>query len=328
MSNFLNTIMAKKTTKLDALIFIDTNIFLDFYRIRKSNVSLKYLEQIEKHKGILITSTQVEMEFKKNRQNVILESIGEVKKMNNTNLSIPAILSNAKATEMIKKSKKEIESQQKRLKEQIERILLKPNQYDPVYKSLQRLFKYNSEINLNRQNKQRFAIRKLAMKRFVLGYPPRKNSDNSVGDAVNWEWIIKCAENTGKNIIIVTRDTDFGAIHENESYLNDWLSQEFKERISQKRKLILTDKLSEAFKLVEIPVTKEMIEEEEKIINYSFYSKLLKHRQSMNKYQDTFFKTELFDSLSDIELQFKKDYYNTSLKSLMDKLKDQETEEP
>lgn len=37
-----------KEQKLDALIFIDTNIFLDFYRIRKSDVSLKYLEEIEK----------------------------------------------------------------------------------------------------------------------------------------------------------------------------------------------------------------------------------------------------------------------------------------
>ena len=103
----------------------------------------------------------------------------------------------------------------------------------------------------------------------MLGYPPRKNSDNSIGDAVNWEWIIKCAETSKKHIIIVTRDTDFGAIHENESYLNDWLKQEFKQRISQQRKLVLTDKLSRAFQYVEIPVTMEMIEEEEKVIKIS-----------------------------------------------------------
>ena len=95
----------KKEEKLDALIFIDTNIFLDFYRIRKSNVSLKYLEEIEKHIDLIITSSQVEMEFKKNRQSVILESIGEVNKINNVNISVPAILSDAKAVEMIEKSK-------------------------------------------------------------------------------------------------------------------------------------------------------------------------------------------------------------------------------
>lgn len=259
----------KKIEKLDALIFIDTNILLDFYRIRRTDVSLKYLELIEKHKDQLIVTSQVEMEYKKNRQSAILESITEVKKINNVNLSVPAILSDSKAVEMIKKQKKEIDTQQKKLKEKIEKILTNPNRNDEVFKKLQKVFKYKCDYNLNRENKQRFTIRRLALKRFMLGYPPRKNSDNSIGDAVNWEWIIKCAETSKKHIIIVTRDTDFGAIHENESYLNDWLKQEFKQRISQQRKLVLTDKLSRAFQYLEIPVTKEMIEEEEKVIKIS-----------------------------------------------------------
>lgn len=260
----------KKIEKLDALIFIDTNIFLDFYRIRKSNVSMKYLNEIERHKDLIITSNQVEMEFKKNRQSVILESISEVKKINNVNINVPAILADAKAVEMIDKSKKDISKKQKELKNRIEKILKNPKYNDPVFKSLQKLFNHNSQINLNRENKVRFKIRNLAKKRFILGYPPRKKTDNSIGDAVNWEWIIKCAEETGKHIILVTRDSDFGCNYDNDSFLNDWLKQEFKQRISQKRKIILTDKLSRAFQLVEIPVTDEMIEEEENIINTSF----------------------------------------------------------
>ncbi|MCC5919753.1 MAG: PIN domain-containing protein [Cyclobacteriaceae bacterium] len=269
----------KKATKLDAYIFIDTNILLDFYRIRRTDISLKYLEEIEKHKDLMISTSQVEMEYKKNRQSAILESIGEVKKINNVNLTVPAIVSDAKAVEMIKKSKKDIDDQQKKLKDRIEKILKNPSLNDPVYRMLQKIFKHKSPINLNRENKDRFTVRRLALKRFMLGYPPRKSSDNSIGDAINWEWIIKCAEKSKKDIIIVTRDTDFGAIHENESYLNDWLKQEFRQRISQQRKLILTDKLSRAFKLVEIPVTKEMIEEEENVIKVSselYKNKLLK----------------------------------------------------
>lgn len=249
--------------KLDALIFIDTNILLDFYRIRKSDVSMKYLEKIEKHVDVIITSSQVEMEFKKNRQKVILESISKVKQINNVNITVPAILSDAKAVEMIEKSKKDIGKKQKKLKERIDKILKRPKYHDPVFKSLQKLFSNQSNINLNRENKIRFTIRNLAKKRFLLGYPPRKKSDNSIGDAVNWEWIIKCAENTGKHIIIVSRDSDFGCTYENDSHLNDWLKQEFQQRISQKRKIILTDKLHKAFQLVKIPVTEEMIEEEE-----------------------------------------------------------------
>lgn len=82
---------------------------------------------------------------------------------------------------------------------------------------------------------------------------------------MNWEWIIRCAEFTKKHIIIVSRDYDFGLAYENELFVNDWLSQEFKQRISQQRKLILTNKLTQAFKLVEIPVTQEMIDEEDEI---------------------------------------------------------------
>ncbi|TCK64039.1 hypothetical protein DFQ05_2732 [Winogradskyella wandonensis] len=261
--------MAKKIETIDALIFIDTNIFLDFYRIRKSNVSLKYLEQIEKHLDLIITSSQVEMEYKKNRQAVILESITEIKKIGTVTGKVPAILSDSKTVEMITKSRKDIQKRQKKLRDKIEKILKSPVYNDQVYKSLQKLFSNKSKINLNRENKKRFTIRNLAKKRFLLGYPPRKKSDNSIGDAVNWEWIVSCAIDSGKNIIIVTRDSDFGCVYDGESYLNDWLKQEFKQRVSRKRKIILTDKLSLAFQLVKIPVTKEMIQEENKVIKDS-----------------------------------------------------------
>ena len=144
--------MAKKIEKLDALIFIDTNIFLDFYRIRRTDVSMKYLEEIVKHKDIIITSSQVEMEYKKNRQSAILESITEVTKKGNIILSVPAILSDSQALKMMKKAKQDIDDQQRKLKLQIERILKNPNQNDQVFKCLQKFFSNKSIINLNREN--------------------------------------------------------------------------------------------------------------------------------------------------------------------------------
>ncbi len=36
---------------MEALIFIDTNILLDFYRERKSDVSMKFLEQMIRPAG-------------------------------------------------------------------------------------------------------------------------------------------------------------------------------------------------------------------------------------------------------------------------------------
>jgi hypothetical protein len=258
--------MSKRAEKIDALIFIDTNILLDFYRIRKSDISIKYLEEMERHKSILILTNQVEMEFRKNRQKVILETITEVNKISSGNLNVPAILFEAKPVEMIKNAQKQISIQQKKIKERIDKLLTNPGTQDKVFQTLQKIFKTKSDFNLDRENKKRFAIRRLALKRFYLGYPPRKKEDNSIGDAINWEWIIDCASRTDKHIILVTRDNDFGINYGENSFLNDWLQIEFKERISRRRKIILTDKLSRAFKLVQIPVTPEMIEEEETII--------------------------------------------------------------
>ena len=60
---------------IDALLFIDTNILLDFYRERKSDVSMRFLEQIEAIKDRLILGSQVEMEYKKTGSSSYLKAL-------------------------------------------------------------------------------------------------------------------------------------------------------------------------------------------------------------------------------------------------------------
>jgi hypothetical protein len=115
--------MTRKSDKLDALVFIDTNIFLDFYRIRTGGVGLELLKLIEKHKSILVTSSQVEMEYKKNRQAVVLESLKSLKLPDWNGLSSPAFLIKAKPAEMIERHKRSIKEQHKKLKERVASIL-------------------------------------------------------------------------------------------------------------------------------------------------------------------------------------------------------------
>jgi hypothetical protein len=259
--------VTKTASKLDALIFIDTNILLDFYRMRSSNVGLELLRLIEKHKDIVITGSQVEMEYKKNRQRVVLETLNAQKTPEFGGLTPPAFLADAQPAKMIAKAREQLKNQQAKLKERIASILDNPSLSDPVYQSLQRVFKNECAYNLGRQQKQRFEIRNLARKRFVLGYPPRKQGDTSIGDAINWEWIISCANASGKHVILVTRDTDYGISYEKKYFLNDWLRQEFSERVNRKRKVILTDRLAEAFKLVQIQVSKQAVAEEVSLLS-------------------------------------------------------------
>lgn len=197
---------------------------------------------------------------------MIVESLNNFTSPDWGKLAAPALVADFQATKMVEKKKKELLAQQRKVNEKIQSVLSDPTHHDPVYQTLQRLFKHTSPFSLSRDKKDRFKIRNLARKRFSLGYPPRKQSDTSIGDAINWEWIVRCSIDSGKHVVIVTRDTDYGAIHNGKSYLNDWLKQEFAERVSKKRKVILTDKLSAGLKIVHASVTKEMEEEEEKLL--------------------------------------------------------------
>ena len=87
-----------------------------------------------------------------------------------------------------------------------------------------------------------------------------------MGDALNWEWIVYCADKQGAEVHIVSRDSDYGALFEDTAFLNDHLLQEFKERVSRQRKIHLHTRLSEALKHFAIPVTPEEEEEETVLI--------------------------------------------------------------
>ena len=112
-----------------------------------------------------------------------------------------------------------------------------------------------------------FCNSSFSKKEILLRLSTKKKGDNSIGDAINWEWTVQCAIESGKDIVIVSRDGDYGASYKDKWYLNDWLHQEFKQRVSQRRKIMLTGKLSEALKIVHANVTKEMEAAESQIIH-------------------------------------------------------------
>ena len=142
---------AKPVEMLDALLFVDTNVLLDFYRIRNSDISLEYLKQIEACKDRLIITSQVEMEYKKNRQEAIIESLNSFGSPDWNKLSGPAIVADLQAMKMIGKQKEGITKQQKKVNEKIQMILKNPTNNDPVYQCLQRLFKNKSDYRAPRK---------------------------------------------------------------------------------------------------------------------------------------------------------------------------------
>jgi PIN domain len=249
---------------LPNLLFIDTNIWLDFYRAR-NETGLQLLNHVEAISDKIIVNFQLEAEFKRNRQTAILEGMQELKSL--PQFARLGIFSDAKATRVMQKSIKVAEKSSKTLKTRLGRVLENPAVHDPVYKVCQRIFHKEDELNLTRENTLRRTIRRKAFRRFFQGYPPRKKNDTSIGDAFNWEWMVHCANERKAGLVIVTRDSDYGVTLENKSYINDHLRQEFSERVSRKRKLFLHSRLSDALKRFEIVVSPQEEEAEKELVS-------------------------------------------------------------
>lgn len=248
------------------LVFVDTNVFLDFYRQPGSSAA-RQLKALERHKSLIITGDQIRMEFLKNRQKVIVESIKTISKP--ARISLPNIVQEHQQSKMLEKHIADATDSHSKIRRKIASILRDPSHHDPVFQSVTRLFNFKGEFNLTRPNKIRFTIRNLARKRFILGYPPRKKEDTSIGDAINWEWIVWCAQKSAENhhVLIVSRDGDYGVTYDGKAILNDWLRREFKDRVSQKRKIELTDRLTDAMKRLDEHVTAEDESEETKLLS-------------------------------------------------------------
>ena len=243
--------MAKEQPEL---LFVDTNIFLDFYRAR-TDAGVSLLTKLDTLHSQIITNYQVEMEFKKNRQKVILEGLNLLKSPEAA-ITPPAFLADAKTVDVMKRHAADTRKRVNQLKDRIKRIFKTPTLHDPVYQVVQRLFAdHSTSLNLHRGHSYRRTIKRLAFRRFLLGYPPRKKDDTSAGDAFNWEWMVKCVADTNRNLIIVSRDADYGITVDGSSFANDALSQELKERVNQQRKIMLCDRLSAALKVLKIEVT-------------------------------------------------------------------------
>jgi hypothetical protein len=78
--------------------------------------------------------------------------------------------------------------------------------------------------------------------------------------------MIECATKKKAELVIVSRDSDYGIDFEGVGYINDHLRHEFSERVSFKRKLLLYTRLSDALRHFKIEVSKQEVEAEKEIV--------------------------------------------------------------
>jgi hypothetical protein len=131
------------------LLFIDTNILLDFYRSR-TEAGLSLLKHVNAIRAYLVTTHQVEMEFMKNRQSEIRESFSVLKPP--PAVSWPLLLSETETVKAIKKDFQNIEKRIAILRQELRDVFIKPTTHDPVYKIVQGIFSKQGEFNLTREH--------------------------------------------------------------------------------------------------------------------------------------------------------------------------------
>lgn len=243
--------------------FIDTNIFLDFYR-DSNEATLTLLERLKPVRDRVISTYQVEMEFLKNRQRVLVESLGKMK--DQASPIVPAIFADSGTSESMRSLSKEATRKAGLIRKRIMNLLDSPKQNDIVYQTLHDVFQSKSDHVLTRDMPIRQMIKRLALRRFLLGYPPRKASDTSYGDALNWEWLVHCGQTHQGQILIVSRDSDYGVHVQSKHYLNDQLLREYRDRVGPRKSITYTTRLSDALKALQVHVPKKEVDAEEAAI--------------------------------------------------------------
>ena len=101
----------------DRLLFVDTNIWLDFYR-SQTGAGLSLLKHLEGVKDQIIMTYQVEIEFKGNRQNIVDNSYKALKPP--SQIPNPGFLGDAKAAKALGRDLKNAEKRVKALKERLQ----------------------------------------------------------------------------------------------------------------------------------------------------------------------------------------------------------------
>ncbi len=233
---------------MHSLIFVDTNVFLDLYRSRGQG-SLALIDHVALHHPKFISTSQVEMEFLKNRQSVICASLAEPN-------AIPHFLRDDP-----RRPRDNAPACEKWVTERLRDVLVDPKN-DPVYRAIRFLFSPKRTLHLASSHASFRRLSDRARERFALNYPPRKPKDATFGDALNWEWIVQCATERNVDVVVASRDKDYGVTLDDEAIMNDWLQAEFKRRVGRGRRARLTPNLSTAYLFAGIPVEKAERERE------------------------------------------------------------------
>ena len=180
-------------------VFIDTNIFLNFYHFSKdeldelNNVFLSHTHGVA---NIHLTQ-QVCDEFRRNRENKIKDALKRFKEVNYV-AQLPSFMKGYEEYDHIRTHCAELQQLAKSIMEKANQDitahkLVADNLIDEIF---------TSSDNLTTTHE----IFSEASMRVAIGNPPGKN--NSIGDAINWILLLQSVPNN-EDLHIISEDADY-----------------------------------------------------------------------------------------------------------------------
>lgn len=223
-------------------IYIDTNIYVDFYQAATDPVGA--FDELITRSDVIVCTRQTINEFSRNRARVISKTTEEFKKSAKINPYTTALLRHMKEFQDVIDARDALKGAADALVAVLDQIL-DDTAIDPVFR------KYLDLLGRIPIFETTELIFRTAHRRKLLGEPPSSESKPTIGDEVIWESLLA---NIKEDLVLVTRDNSF---HENRQFLE----AEFKIRTGKKL-LLVTKQINEALRLagkqespkLEIPV--------------------------------------------------------------------------
>jgi hypothetical protein len=198
-------------------LFIDTNIFLDFYHLSGADIEeLHKLTALLENGGLkLFITTQLCDEFNRNRDNKIKDAMNAFNKPKLT-ISFPAFCKSYPEYTELQSMLKEASAKQTQLfnkaMDDVNAVKLKADTVIAELFSSAKLIATNDIIYTK------------ALKRFRMGNPPGKKG-GTIGDEVNWEALLEEVPN-GEDLYFVSSDSDYAAAIDPDKF-NPFLDKEW-----------------------------------------------------------------------------------------------------
>lgn len=227
------------------MLFIDANAYLEFYGSSKGTIK-KLLPTIEEIKDEIFVSDQVVFEVKRNRVNIISNSLRDfLDKCKLNGISLPEHLEDDLEEEIAAWNKsfsgitKQVESRRNSLSQLVENTISKVQKgKDAVSNTLEMVFVNSASPTIDELTKARL--------RKEIGNPPGKQND-PLGDQISWEQLLSQFDGNTP-LWIISSDNDYSSLIDKKRFLNAYLYDELCKAAGKEVKVHIFESLAEGLK--------------------------------------------------------------------------------